>query len=179
MEKYINTKTIIKNDIYNMFKDSVICPLCKDIYIEPVMCMKCQEVFCKRCIDERLKEKKECPGKKKCEDPDYQECKGKVDILKTFCFNCYKCGKKILYTEVKTHMESCSNEGSNINENCFLPPETPLGPSGPKMTKISKEELEKIKDGKEMNYITCKIFIFLFSFFINSNHIGRIESRKN
>ena len=46
MEKYINEGTVVDNDIYQAFKESVICPICTNILIEPVMCMKCQSQGC-------------------------------------------------------------------------------------------------------------------------------------
>ena len=41
MEEYINEETIIKNEIYELFKDNIICPICKGLIIEPVICLNC------------------------------------------------------------------------------------------------------------------------------------------
>ena len=49
MEKYVNSNTIIKNEVYEAFKDSIICPFCSNLIIEPVICFSCQETFCKNC----------------------------------------------------------------------------------------------------------------------------------
>ena len=51
MDEVINTNTIIEDEIYTTFKDSVICPICKSILVEPQLCLKCQNNFCKKCID--------------------------------------------------------------------------------------------------------------------------------
>ena len=33
MEKFINEETVVNNEIYQVFKDSVICPICSNILI--------------------------------------------------------------------------------------------------------------------------------------------------
>ena len=51
MEAYINNKTLVDNQLNNALKSSVICPLCENILINPIMCMSCQNVYCKKCIE--------------------------------------------------------------------------------------------------------------------------------
>ena len=73
MEEYINDKTIIKNEIYNAFKDFIKCPLCSGILINPVMCMKCQTAFCRQCVDDwSLKNPTKCL--KGCLETNYEKC---------------------------------------------------------------------------------------------------------
>ena len=50
MEKYINKDTVKEDDIFKIIEPTVICPLCKNIYINPLSCLKCQGVFCKKCF---------------------------------------------------------------------------------------------------------------------------------
>ena len=52
MEKYINEDTIIKNETYNSFPELIICQICQCIMLEPVMCVGCQNYYCKKCIDD-------------------------------------------------------------------------------------------------------------------------------
>ena len=49
MERYANENTTIKSDIYDLFKDYIICPACSSLIIEPFMCKLCQTTFCKQC----------------------------------------------------------------------------------------------------------------------------------
>ena len=63
MEKYINEETIVKNEIYECFKDSIICPICLEIMIEPVICLECQNSFCKKCKEYLKKKGENCPNK--------------------------------------------------------------------------------------------------------------------
>ena len=71
MEKYINDETVVQNEIYETFKDLVKCPICHCIIINPMMCMGCQNVFCKKCIDEWLKKDERCPSR--CKNQNYQK----------------------------------------------------------------------------------------------------------
>ena len=104
MEKFINEDTIIKNDIYNLFSDSLICPICKCIMIEPVICLGCQNKFCKNCI-ENWKKKNICPNR--CEDPIYKNIIEKNRLITKFKFKCIKgCGAEIPFNEIKNHYNS-------------------------------------------------------------------------
>ena len=76
MEELINDKTIIKNELYNVFKDSITCPLCLNILINPVMCLHCQNAFCKKCIDNWSKNSQKCP--KRCDNPNIKKVLAKM-----------------------------------------------------------------------------------------------------
>ena len=150
MEEYINTNTIIKDEIYNAFKDSITCPLCFSILISPVMCMKCQNVYCKKCTDNWSKDHPKCPNK--CTDPNYQRCIGKNDILSRLKFKCQNCETIINYDNIQKHYGSCKKNNKEKSKSESI--ETPLGS---KLTKISIEEIEKFKqEGNEITFITGK-----------------------
>ena len=51
MEEYVNQNTLKKDEITKLFLPSIIWLLCNDILIKPVMCMKCQKDYCKKCLD--------------------------------------------------------------------------------------------------------------------------------
>ena len=122
MEEYVNNDTLIENQISKIFKASVTCPLCKDILINPLMCTKCQNVYCKKCIDDWIKIRKVCPNN--CKELDFQECMGKKDILSKLQFRCIGCQKEIFYNEAQSHHDSCFKDKKppflkKINENEF------------------------------------------------------------
>lgn len=102
MEKYINEKTIVKNNIYDLFNESIRCPICKCIMIEPVICLNCQNSLCKKC-EQKLKENGEnCPGK--CSIPKIVDVNPKNNLISKFTFRCIKgCGKKIMFNDIKNH----------------------------------------------------------------------------
>ena len=146
MEKYINNKTVIKNDLYNLFKDSVTCEICHNILINPLMCLQCQNAFCKNCID---KKNETCPNK--CIEPNFKKCISKKDILSKLKFKCQKCQNEIYYDEVMKHQDdncTTNNNLSSINNKKI---------KQSKLKKLSLEEVDKYKKkGNEITYITCK-----------------------
>ena len=161
METYINNDTLIENDVTRMLKSSIICPLCNNILITPFMCMVCQKVYCKKCIDDPNNKDKKCT----CEGANYQKCIGKNDILSALKFTCVGCSKEIKYDEAQKHHDSCcpdktskdmkktETQTETQNENQT---ETPTQtPKESKLKKLKKEEIEELKkQGKEVLYIT-------------------------
>ena len=132
MEKYINNETIIKNDIYEAFKDVINCSICQNILIDPVMCMNCQNNFCKKCIEKQ----NICSH---CREVNFRKSIGKQDILSKLTFKCKECGKKYLYDEAERH--HCIN---NLNSN-------------QKITKLSEQEIKELKEkGIEVTNISSK-----------------------
>ena len=162
MENYINENTIIKDELYNAFKESVTCPLCLSILISPVMCMKCQNVFCKRCINDWTKKDQKCPNR--CTEPNYQRSIGKNEILSKLKFKCEACGNNYKYDEAQKHLNSCypeqikedENKIEN-NENKTENNENKVTTNEPKFEKISRDEIERLKrQGNDVTYITSK-----------------------
>ena len=144
MEKYANIETIIKNNIYETFKDYIICPICKKLILDPFMCLKCQKYFCKNCVEnlEAINN-----NSHKCDNPDYQNILGKNNMITKFKFKCIKgCGKEIPYEEINCHYNSdCSN---NTNKIRFL----------------SKNEISLID--KDIEYIISKKKIFYLNIYL-------------
>jgi hypothetical protein len=101
MEQYVNENTIVKNDVYDAFKDSIICPICSKIMIEPVICFNCQETFCKNCY----RQNGNCPNK--CENSNIQDVIGKKKYITKFKFTCIKgCGDEIAFDKINEHYKS-------------------------------------------------------------------------
>ena len=105
MEKYVNEKTIIKDNIYDLFNESITCQNCKCIMINPIICLNCQNIFCKKC-QEKLKESGEnCPGK--CENPNIADINPKNNYISKFKFKCIKgCGQEIMFNDINDHYNS-------------------------------------------------------------------------
>ena len=160
MEEYINEETLIENDYYNTFKDSVICPLCLCILIEPVMCMKCQNVFCKKCVSSWEKKDDKCPNR--CIEPNYQTSKEKIVILSNLQFKCKDCKMAFKYNEVEKHKQICCAELLQTYEIIDIPNDNTFSScantnSSGKFKKISKEEMHNLKnEGNEITYFTSK-----------------------
>ena len=103
MEGYVNNDTLIENEVTKFLKAQLICPLCNNIFINPLMCMNCQKVYCKRCIDNSINKSKKCT----CTNPNYQKCISKNDLLSQLKFICVGCEKEIKYDDAEKHHESC------------------------------------------------------------------------
>ena len=112
--------------------------------------MKCQNNYCKKCIDNLNTKNEKCPNG--CDSPTYKDSLAKKDILSKLKFSCVKCGNEIPYYEAEKHHDSCKVEKSlkkNKKEN--------LTTSNLKMKKISAEETSKlVEEGNEIKYITGK-----------------------
>ena len=159
MEKLINDNTIIKDELYNIFKNSIECSLCLNILINPVMCLNCQNAFCKKCIDNWSKKSQQCPNR--CDNPNYQKSIGKNDILSKIKIKCKGCGNPIEYENVDKHYNTCCPDKLKEDDNKIEIEEVNNTPNS-KFEKITKEEIDKLKkEGNEIAYITGKIFIII------------------
>ena len=138
MEKYVNEKNIVKNEVYELFKDNIICQSCNSLMIDPVICLNCQSTFCKKC-SKNLKDKGEnCP--KKCSNFNIQDVIGKNNLISKFKFKCINgCGEEILYDNINNHYKKCT-------------------PNNKKKIKVlSKEQAEEFqkKNNEEIGRLKC------------------------
>ena len=163
MEKYINEKTIIKNDTYDSFQDMIICQICQCIMIEPVMCLGCQNYYCKNCIESWKKKSETCPNR--CEKPIYKNIIEKNRVITKFKFKCINgCGAEIAFGDIKSHYESncLGNEKENNNTSNIKDVKT----REPRIKVLSREETFELKrNNKEFEYFTSNhnhIFIFYY-----------------
>ena len=172
INEFINIKTIIKNEMYNAFKDLISCSICSNVLINPVMCMKCQTTFCKRCADDWSQKNEKCI--KGCSEPNYEICKTKKDILSKLKFKCQKCELEFQYDDAEEHSKLCGVKEptpaptpSLISSNIYSKPVlTKNNNQKATMEKLTNGQLnELIKKGKDVSYITSKknIFFILFN----------------
>ncbi len=50
LQDYMNEKNIVQDETYNTIKDSIICPIFKDLLITPMMWLNCKNSFCKKSL---------------------------------------------------------------------------------------------------------------------------------
>ena len=114
MNEYVNEKTIVKDQIYEMFGESITCPLCFKLMIEQVMCINCQNVYCKNCIEDWKKKGGGCPNH--CEDAVFKDVIERNNNITKFKFKCIKgCGEEIPFKEIKNHYSSnCMSKKKKI-----------------------------------------------------------------
>ena len=145
MEKYINDDTIVKNEIYLVFQELLNCPICSNILINPYMCMNCQNVYCRKCIEEWSKRNNKCPNR--CDNPNYKRSLEKSKTLSKLKFKCQKCGTNFLYDEIKKHSDECKKYKKIIEHK---------DNNKKKIKRIKTEEIGKVSKNKYIPRITCK-----------------------
>ena len=171
MEKYINKETIIEDNTYNSFKEQIACKICECIMLEPVMCVNCQNYYCKKCIEDLKKRSESCPGE--CEKSNYKNVIEKNRSITKMKFKCIKgCGAEILFEDIKNHystncLENIKDNNIKKNDNVNKNNDKVEKKSNIKM--ISKDEVLELKNnGKNdksqyftSNYISFFIFYFI------------------
>ena len=101
MHDFINENSLVKDEIYKNFESSITCLICLDIIIEPTMCIKCKNVYCRQCIKNWTKINSKCPNR--CENPEYQNCLDIGQLLSKLNFSCKNCKNIINYNEMEKH----------------------------------------------------------------------------
>ena len=113
LRDYINNETVIKDEIYKNFEYSLTCSICSDIMIDPMMCMNCQAVYCKSCIDNWSKKSAHCTNR--CENTNYKKSILSQNFLSKLKFICRNCEKVLNYDDVKAHSLIKCNNDAKIN----------------------------------------------------------------
>lgn len=105
---YIEANNIINQEQYNTIKQFSICGICKGILYEPYQCQKCENGFCKKCLETWEKESKTCPYK--CQNPSFKESRLLRNMLSVLKFKCDNgCDVAIPYEELFHHYDySCT-----------------------------------------------------------------------
>lgn len=91
--------SIIENS-FDYEAHNIMCPQCNYILIEPVKCIKCDNSFCKKCIE---KLNNICPNY--CCNTSFEKDKLKEDILSNLAFKCNKCKDLFPYDQLKSKNE--------------------------------------------------------------------------
>ena len=153
MEQYVNEETIIKNEKYESFKELIYCPICECLMIEPVMCLDCQNNYCKNCIEKWKAKEGSCPNR--CGNPIFKNVIGKNRLISKFNFKCIKgCGAEIPFNDITAHYNSnCLNNNSNAAKNT----DKPKNEKSSKMTKLTKEQTAKLRKNKKLDHMSSKI----------------------
>lgn len=118
----LSTLTMICQ-VYNYVKEDdidkmLICPVCREPFIEPVVHTKCGNEFCKSCLSKVSK----CPL---CKDPlttdNVQPLIGRsfLNLLKELLVVCPMCDGQIQRGDYKTHVSGCATR-TLISQNCYL-----------------------------------------------------------
>jgi hypothetical protein len=91
-------------------REEVICPICKNVFLDPVTCEKCENYFCLTCIQIWLKNSRNkcinrCEYNQKKVPPILNRLLSKLILT---CENKENgCDEKINYDSIKSHVKSC------------------------------------------------------------------------
>ena len=153
MNNYINRNLVIKDEIYSKNQDFLLCKLCQDILIEPKKCSNCNNLFCKKCINEWMTtNNNKCPNN--CENSKYNDSIFINDILLQITFNCLFCTEKIKYNEIKEHY--FNYHGDKISSNILY------DFNSPEIIKIKKTTDINKNDNEIFDLRSKKRFIYLY-----------------
>jgi hypothetical protein len=87
------------------------CPVCNMISLTPVICKKCETVFCNECTNNWKKKTNECPMRCKPFDIieyDKTVLKVQIESIKLKCPNEFLgCKEKISYRDMRKHESNC------------------------------------------------------------------------
>lgn len=143
LQDFVNEKNIVKDEIYNAIKDSIICPICKDLLIIPMMCMNCQNSFCKKCLENWSVINKNCPNR--CRNPGYRKSLLISQLLSKIKIKCIKCNSIINYDNMKKHIQTkCETEDIGVELINFEDSSTIIG------------IFEKLEENSKQSYETTK-----------------------
>lgn len=98
---------------------SLECPIDNSISLKPVLCKKCETVYCTDCIEEWKKKSSNCPMR--CNpieliEIDKTVLKTQIDKIKVYCPNVnYGCLEKINFADYIYHKNTCEYKKISCN----------------------------------------------------------------
>ena len=130
---YFPEDNIVKDGIYTSLSPLLICPICKNLFKEPLMCSGCQNVYCKICIND-----KKCLNN--CVNNTFSPSISKNELLSKLKYRCKNCSKVVIQGDIQSHIdEGCSTE--NKGEKTLAE----LFKTKKELTRLSKNDMAKYK----------------------------------
>ena len=107
---YLDSSLLVDQKKFEGIEKDITCPICQGVINDPFFCDKCQNNFCKKCINKWKYNNPKCPFR--CISPEYVQNKFLSRIFTELLkFRCQKgCEKIISYNDVDTHYENCEKE---------------------------------------------------------------------
>ena len=89
--------------------EDLICIICANVVCEAMECSKCNSLFCKRCIDIWLKQKKECPSRCKMNKDAVIKPASRIvgKLVKKMTIRCKYCSESMKIEFVEEHERIC------------------------------------------------------------------------
>lgn len=104
----IDKSDIINKDDLKVIEQIITCPICCSIIFKPYQCTKCENIFCKDCIENWQKKSETCPFG--CGKSIYKETKLAQRLLNLIKIKCKNgCDEEVSYGDIISHYEEkCS-----------------------------------------------------------------------
>ena len=110
IEQKINIDDIANPQEINLLQH-LECTIDYKISLTPVICTKCETIFCKNCMEDWKKKSNTCPMRctpLQLYSPGEGLVKQQLMKIKLFCVNkIYGCNEEILIAEMKLHEKNC------------------------------------------------------------------------
>lgn len=151
---YLSSNQIINLSLFESIRESVICLICLGVLVDPTSCSKCENTFCKSCMQTwKLSQTAHYLCPMKCIGNKFQEPSSILkSILSKLEFKCNYCLTDVKYT-YHTILQHLSNECNQQMIDCLLC-NNPLRLSDYKSSKFYLEycrQAEVIKQLSEQN----------------------------
>ena len=135
-DEYFSDDCVVEDTLYISLKDLITCPLCSKIFKEPYMCNECQQVYCKKCLQQDSK-LKICPKEKK--RSTFSLSKNKNELVSQIKYRCKNCLEEVIQSDIKAHLKKSCEHNEVIKKRKTL-------------AEITKDKKELIKlSEKEIN----------------------------
>ena len=107
---FIDSSLLVNSKKFEGIEKDITCSICQRIINEPFFYNKCQNNFCKKCINKWNYNNIKCPFR--CASPEYIQNKFLSWIFSELLkFKCQKgCDEIIPYNDINVHFEKCKNE---------------------------------------------------------------------
>ena len=138
---------IVNKEFYEGIKDVINCMICSCIIEDPIQCNKCQNLFCRKCIDDWTNKKKICPLD--CTNNKFISAHLCKSLISQIIIQC-KCGEKISYVKYKKHQLVCPIYNDNVDINKLY---LELKQKYDKLVEEKKKEEEEYTSFKNEAYI--------------------------
>ena len=142
--EYFTDNCIVKNEFYIRMENFLTCPICKNIYKNPLICSNCMKSFCDKCITNKSK-CESCGGS----NIKYKESISKKELLSKLIYKCKNCFEEVLQSDINYHLSlNCKHkekeERKTLNE---------IYNSKKELKRIGTNEIKQRLENNEKIYI--------------------------
>jgi hypothetical protein len=92
-------------------QENFYCKICLNIVVNVTQCNNCENLFCRKCIDNLINSDENCPS---CKQIFTEGVIPKItkNILNNFILQCpYNCDEFLKYSNIFPHLKDCNNRG--------------------------------------------------------------------